>query len=302
MPWEKLGLLQPPTTEEQPTLNYMAVPTGVQITSNTWRIYFANRDENNRSIPQAFDFSLNDPKNIQTLHTKPYLTPGKLGTFDTHGIMPTWIQPYNEMLYMYYIGWNRGVDVPFRNALGLAISIDNGNSFQKYADGPILDRSPYDPCFVASCCTLIEDHKWRMWYLSCVEWQAIDDKLQHRYHIKYAESYDGIHWKRDGRICIDFKDENEYAISRPCVIKTSVGYEMWFSYRGDDYRIGYATSSDGLVWVRRDADVGIDISNNGWDSKMIEYPYVFDHNRQRYMLYNGNGYGRSGIGIAQWYR
>jgi len=31
---------------------------------------------------------------------------------------------------------------------------------------------------------------------------------------------------------------------------------------------------------------------------MIEYPYVFEHKGERYMLYNGNGYGKTGIGIA----
>ena len=38
----------------------------------------------------------------------------------------------------------------------------------------------------------------------------------------------------------------------------------------------------------------------GGDSEMIEYPFVFDHDGQRFMLYNGNGYGRSGFGVAVW--
>ena len=28
---------------------------------------------------------------------------------------------------------------------------------------------------------------------------------------------------------------------------------------------------------------------------MVEYPFVFDHRGSRYMLYNGNGYGATGI-------
>jgi hypothetical protein len=31
---------------------------------------------------------------------------------------------------------------------------------------------------------------------------------------------------------------------------------------------------------------------------MIEYPFVFDHDGHRYMLYNGNEYGKSGFGLA----
>ena len=31
---------------------------------------------------------------------------------------------------------------------------------------------------------------------------------------------------------------------------------------------------------------------------MICYPNVFDYNGNRYMLYNGNAYGKSGFGLA----
>jgi hypothetical protein len=77
---------------------------------------------------------------------------------------------------------------------------------------------------------------------------------------------------------------------------------MWYSYRAqkniDTYRIGYAESNDGISWVRKDEEIGIDVSNEGWDSEMICYPYIFDHNGKRYMLYNGNGYGKTGFGLA----
>jgi hypothetical protein len=74
---------------------------------------------------------------------------------------------------------------------------------------------------------------------------------------------------------------------------------MWYSYRGSSYRIGYAESDDGVAWVRKDEEAGIDVSPDGWDSEMIEYPCVFDHAGSRYMLYNGNGYGATGIGLAE---
>ena len=120
----------------------------------------------------------------------------------------------------------------------------------------------------------------------------------HRYHIKYARSDDGIHWRRDGRVAIDFASEQEYAISRPAVKRDGELWRMWYAYRGESYRIGYAESADGLTWTRMDQDVGIVRSESGWDSEMIEYPFVFVHGGQRYMLYNGNGYGKSGFGLA----
>jgi hypothetical protein len=73
---------------------------------------------------------------------------------------------------------------------------------------------------------------------------------------------------------------------------------MWFCSRGPAYRIRYAESSDGVDWTRGDDPAALDVSTNGWDAEMIEYPCVFDHNGTRYMLYAGNGFGRTGFGLA----
>ena len=123
-------------------------------------------------------------------------------------------------------------------------------------------------------------------------------KPKHYYHVKYAESADGIHWGEQRRIGIDFNSPDEYAIGRPCVVKDSGVYRMWYCYRGPSYRIGYAESPDGLSWTRMDRDAGIDCSPEGWDSEMQCYPWVFDHGGRRYMLYNGNSYGKTGFGLA----
>jgi hypothetical protein len=73
---------------------------------------------------------------------------------------------------------------------------------------------------------------------------------------------------------------------------------MWYSFRGNSYRIGYAESPDGITWTRRDEEAGIEISESGWDSEMLTYPWVFRHENTMYMLYNGNSYGKTGVGLA----
>jgi hypothetical protein len=72
---------------------------------------------------------------------------------------------------------------------------------------------------------------------------------------------------------------------------------MWFSARGAAYHIGYAESHDGVSWERDDERAGIG-SSGEWDSEMQAYPAVFDDEGKRYLLYNGNGYGRTGVGWA----
>ena len=137
-----------------------------------------------------------------------------------------------------------------------------------------------------------------MWYVSGTGWERRDGRPIHGYHIKYAESDDGLTWNRNGHVCIDYRDESEYAIARPCVIRDGDRYRMWFCARGETYRLGYAESWDGLTWERRDEEAGLDPSSTGWDSEMICYPAVFDSKGRRHLLYNGNGYGASGIGYA----
>jgi predicted GH43/DUF377 family glycosyl hydrolase len=299
MKWNKRGRILIEGGEHPSMVTHAAVPIAEPAAGGLWRVYFSSRDREQRSHTGCALVDLfGDVPRVVSVGPSPILSPGRLGAFDDSGAMGSWIVRSEERTYLYYIGWNRGITVPFRNAIGLAVSEDGGRSFVRYSEGPILDRDTYDPFFTASSCVLIEGALWRMWYLSCVGWEFKDAKPQHRYQIKYAESRDGIHWDKTGVVAVGFKSSDEYAISRPCVVKDGNVYRMWYSYRGMAYRIGYAESADGITWRRLDESVGIGPGPEPWDSEMIEYPFVFDAGLDRCMLYNGNDYGRTGIGVA----
>lgn len=278
-------------------LTHAAVPVVEWIEGSNFRIYFSARDVDGRSHTGFVVVDLTRPNEILHLSERPVLSPGALGTFDDSGAMATWLAHWEGKRYLYYIGWNLGVTVPFRNAIGLAIT-DGDEEFRRLAEGPVVDRSLREPHFCASCCVLPGADIWRMWYLSCTGWVQRGGRVEHQYHIKYAESTDGIQWQRDGHVAIDYLNPDEHAISRPCVIRDNEIWKMWYSTRGISYRIGYAESTDGKHWERLDHLAGLDVSTDGWDSQMIEYPMVFDHEGQRFMLYNGNEYGKSGFGLA----
>lgn len=282
--------------------NGAAVPCGIQLSNHEWLIFFSIRDSNNRSVPYSAVLNMKELDINQV--SKIDLSLGEAGFFDEDGMMPTCAKVINGHVFLYYIGWNRASSVPFRNALGLAISHDGGRSFEKYANGPILDRSVYDPCFVASCDVIDSDDKFLMYYLSCMKWDIRDGEKIHSYHIKLAESSDGIHWHRDGKVMIDFKSSLEYAISTPRVLKSDKVYHMWYSYRGSErssnYEIGLAHSKNLYDWIRNDENFELNSSRETWDKDMICYPFVFQYDDEFFMLYNGNGYGKSGIGLATW--
>ena len=297
MRWIKKGLIfEPPAG-----LTWMATHAGlpyVEQAGSHHRVYFSGRDHEQRALIGYFECDLKHPMKILRVSDKPVLGLGTLGSFDDHGLTNSWIVGADGKKYLYYTGWSLGVTVPFYFYVGLAISEDGGESFQRISPGPILGRNEVDPYMTASPCVRIENGLWRMWYVSCTKWEIENDQPKHHYHIKYAESRDGIHWERKGRVSIDYQSKDEYAIARPCVVEEDGLYKMWYSFRGKSYRIGYAESQDGLTWRRKDEEVGIDVSASGWDSEMIAYPVVFDHQGDRYMLYNGNGYGKTGIGLA----
>ena len=199
--------------------------------------------------------NIDQPDHIIDLSTKPVLTPGGLGEFDDSGAMATWLTSYQGKRFLYYIGWNLGVTVPFRNSIGLSISTQS-DEFARYSNGPIVDRSMHEPHFCSSCCVFPGKDLWRMWHLSCTGWCMNQGKPEHKYHIKYAESHDGINWQRNGLIAIDFTNDQEFAISRPSVIHDNDRWRMWYSFRGHtNYRIGYAESVEGRQWNRIDNQV-----------------------------------------------
>lgn len=295
--WKNQTLINTPIND----YTFASVPCGVFITETVIRIFLSSRNKTNNSFPFFLDLDMSS-LDVINKSPDPLLELGKLGTFDDSGVMPTDVIRINNELWMYYIGWNLGTTVPFRNAIGLAVSSDNGLTFKKAFEGPILDRNHNEPYFCASCSVLKEDNIWKIWYLNCTEWALDKVTPIHKYHIKYAESLDGINWKRDGKVAIEFKYENEYAISVPRVFKENNIYKMWYSYRGgpysEKYRIGYAESVDGIEWNRMDNLINIEKSQDGWDSDMQCYPFIFDYKNNRYMLYNGNEYGKTGIGLA----
>lgn len=300
MKWQKLGLIVEPgqfTWMKTHAQNPFAVRTG----ENTFKVFFASRDSKNRARGGFVEIDIEKPGEIIEISRKPVLDLGEIGCFDDCGVMPSCLVSHNTKHYLYYTGWSQAVVTPFTFFIGLAISTDGGKTFDRYSQAPVLGRTKHDPYLTASPWVLIEDNIWKMWYVSGTGWEIEKkgQKPKHYYLIKYAESQNGIEWDTSGHICIPFRN-NEYAIARPVVHKESPIYEMWYSFRGGKrtYRIGYAESGNGTDWVRKDKEAGINVSKCGWDSEMICYPFVFDHKGTKYMLYNGNGYGNAGFGLA----
>ena len=299
MRWHKLGRIFDPAGRAPWMVTHAANPVAKYLGDDRFRVYCSARDAAGRSQVGFFEFDIREPATVLGISDGPVIGLGPLGAFDDCGVLNACFVEHDGRELHYYSGLTLCKTVPFQFFAAVGESFDAGKTIVKLSPSPMLDRDPVDPYLTGSPCVLYDDGRWRMWYTSGVKWTIEDGASKHYYHVKYAESDDGLSWRRSGQVCLDFADTSEYVIARPCVRRDADRYRMWYSYRGSSYRIGYAESLDGLSWERMDDRAGIDVSNEGWDSEMVCYAFVFDHDGERFMLYNGNEYGGSGIGLAK---
>ena len=314
MKWEKIGqIFEFDRSPFKDTFISHAQSPQALVLNDRVRIFFSSRkvDQPGQflSYVQYVDYDL-DLKNILDYSNHEVIPLGKLGCFDEHGIFPLSPVRVEEKVYGYTNGISRRSSVAVETNIGFAVSLNDGKTFKKYGDGPVLASSIQEPFMVGDAFVRIFDDLFHMFYIFGTKWSApIDGQPSERvYKIGHATSNDGIVWQKTGkRIISDVIDENECQ-ALPTVIKIKDRYHMFFCYRhmtgfreikANGYRIGYAYSDDLTNWTRNDDAAGIGLSNQGWDSDMMCYPNIFECRDNIYLIYNGNNFGREGFGLAK---
>lgn len=315
MQWEKLGKIFDPSNYQLPNnFNEFAQSPQTLVFDNFVRIYFSTRavESNGMFLSNIayVDFS-RDLKNVIGVSKNTVLPLGELGNFDEHGIFP--INPFKDgnRILAYTCGWSRRVSVPVETSIGLVYSDDNGNTFKRIAQGPILSSSINEPVLVGDGFVQKYNNTYFMWYIFGKKWlKPTESEPPARiYKIAYATSSDGINWEKveAKQIISDVIDENECQ-ALPTVVEHNGVYHMVFCFRHSSdfrtnpkrgYQLGYAYSKDLKNWVRNDNQLNFNLPDEGWDSEMMCYPHLFKMGDQIYLLYNGNKFGRYGFGAAR---
>ncbi len=298
MRWKKLGNLYTPEPIHAKLASHAANPLPVHIGGDLFRVFYSGRDREKRSSVGYVDVDMKDRK-VVDVHPEPVFEHGSEGSFYSHGVsIGNWYEADGKR-YILFMGWQCPPGGHWRGEVG-RLSLDSENRLTLDSETPFIALDDIDPISLSyPWVRRDKDLGYRMWYGSTVSWDAGNGEMVHV--IKTATSKDGHTWNRSGET-LPYEVGVAQAFSRPTVMVQPGGeHRMWFSYRsgsGETYRIGYATSPDGIDWRLRLDETGIDVSDSGWDSEMIEYPFVFEHKGERYMLYNGNGYGQTGFGLA----
>jgi sucrose-6-phosphate hydrolase SacC (GH32 family) len=313
----KLGKIFDPTKHELQNFDcseFAQSPQAV-VFDDFVRIYFSTRKRDEfglfLSVVRFIDFS-KDFKTIKSFSKKEVIPLGKLGTFDEHGIFPFSPFVQNDKITAFTCGWSRRVSVPVETSTGYVVSEDNGMTFSRIGNGPVLTSSKDEPYLVGDSFVKFFNGKFHMWYIYGSKWiEATENEPVARvYKIAYASSKDGIDWTKDTgkQIISDIIDENECQ-ALPTVIFKNGYYHMFFCYRHATdfrtnpqrgYKLGYAFSKDLINWSRQDNLISFESNNEStWDNEMMCYPNLFEMDNEFFLLYNGNYFGKFGFGIAK---
>jgi hypothetical protein len=296
MKWIKKGKLFSISNAHDKLISHASNPLPVLLTKDTYRIFYSARDIENKSSVSYIDLDINNYA-VLNVAREPVFIYGKENSFYSHGVSIGNLYHQNNKDYILFMGWQCKNGEHWRGDVGRLVLKDKCELYLEPQDA-FLVSDLIDPLSLSYPWVMFDNDIYKMWYGSTVNWTSDNGEMIHI--IKYATSIDGINWDKHGT-AIPYELGVAQAFSKPTIVKGKNNYHMWYSYRdgvGTSYRIGYAFSYDGISWDRREKQSGINVNLQGWDSEMICYPYVFKHKDKYYMLYNGNGYGKSGFGLA----
>lgn len=296
MKWKKLGQIYFFKTIDSFLQTHASNPLAILLRDDIYRVFFSGRSRENKSSIGYVDIDILKKETI-SICDKSIFNHGKKNSFFSHGISIGNIHEINSKKYIQFMAWQIKGEDHWRGNIGRLRLSDDYSTLKLDPNKVFMGIDEEDQISLSYSWVIKENNIYKMWYGSTIDWKSKNGEMIHV--IKYATSKNGEKWTKHG-IAVPYELGVAQAFSRPTVIKDDKGYHMWFSYRSGDgtkYRIGNAHSLDGKIWNRK-KNSGIDVSDHGWDSEMICYPFVFDHKGKRYMLYNGNEYGKMGFGLA----
>lgn len=290
--WQKKGLLIKTNPKNKWMCSYLGPSYAILRNKRYIDIYFSARNKKNISSIGKITF---DTKLKKKTNCKKIFSVSESKSSDRHGVSYPTILKFKNKTYLYYVGWKKNKLFKFENNLLLAIK--KKDKFYRIKN--VINAK--DSTFGSGSCFILKKGRiFMMWFTSFLKRnKKKKNSLHYEYTIKLATSYDLINWKVKPNNCINFKSKTENAISKPTILYKNYKYHMWYCYRGKKYKIGYAVSSDGYKWIRKDNRIQFIGNNYKWDNLEKCYPSVIEVNKKLYMFYSGNNYGKNGIGYSE---
>lgn len=305
---KKLGFIFKPDSKLNWWHSHAMAPSPILLNHNTIRVYLGCWDKSGISRIGYIDVEKNNPKIVKSVSDHCVLNIGEDGCFDENGVFPAHTFNFgNGTVYLYYTGFQLGHKIRHYNFGGLAISKDNGQTFERYSKAPILDRSDEGLFVRAGQSIEKSENGFHIVYSSGSSWHMCSGKPRPVYDIFYQHSLDGIKTNKSGKKIISCNLEIEHGLGRPQIVKIGDYFYCFYTRRIIEdmrYFLGVSRSRDCLTWERIDNVFNtIDFGKySEFDSEMIYFPAVVKISDSKVLLfYSGNYFGRDGIGVIEIY-
>jgi|GEM_PF-1726343 len=232
-----------------------------------------------------------DPLHFTKYPGNPVLsvTPGKFDSVLMRGNSVI----FDEGIFKMWYSGNDGT----KQSLGYATSTDGINWTKQNNGDPVLTPGPgsFENQDIYQVWVLKDSVTYKMWF-TCHGSNIA--------HICYATSNDGIHWDRYSGNPVFVPDGSGFDsthVAVSTVLKENGVYKMWYTGNDGstpDNAIGYATSTDGLSWSRRN-DAVLKVGPSGaFDSVGVCNPVVISTNGLYYAYYSGYDGSTYTLGLA----
>jgi len=230
--------------------------------------------------------------------SNPILNPGTSGQWDDNWIYGADVIKDESDYKMWYCASDGSND-----RIGYATSGDSV-TWTKSGSNPVLNLGgggQWDDSVVDNPCVIKDGTDYKMWYTGAGTTGQIG----------YATSGDGIAWTKSGSnpiLTVGTGGQwDDAGAIYPAIVKDGpTDYKMWYSGNdGSNYRIGYATSGDGIAWTKYGSNPILDLGTGGqWDDAGVSSQTVIKDGSYKmwYMGFDGAnqsiGYATSGDGIS----
>jgi hypothetical protein len=277
-------------------LNYAANPLIIKISEKLNRLFFNSRDEGNRSSIYSIDLlGENLVPNSESIKLQHKF--GLSNSYFSHGISIGNFFEFNEKSYISVMGWKLNPGEHWAGRIG-KIELDLNGNLMRISEKAWFDLDSEDPISLSYPAIYHDGQTLTMWYGSTVTWDTGNGDMIHI--LKEKKLNVGESFVSSDSV-IPYKIGQAQAFSRPSIVNYKNRNLMAYSYRGanDKYKIGFVWLDDFSTATQVGGIPPFLPSLNNWENEMVEYPSLFVRDKKLFMLYNGNDYGKTGIGITE---
>jgi hypothetical protein len=297
-PWRKLGRVLEATGGPLDRSHAMA-PTPY-VMNDRVRVFFAACDSDMRGRVFSADFEPEPPFRLIGRVDGPVLDLGEPGAFDADGVNATQAFEADGRLALLYVGWRRGpADEPYTLFTGLAFSDDGGQSFARTGE-PLLGPVSGERLFRTAAFIEPRPNGFRLLYIGGDAFvPGPGGKPIPTYSLMELQSQSPWDWQGpSGLLLAPDAETGEVGFGRPVSYVRRGERRLLLSIRTP---AGYR-----LVETERDFEPDrrppmapvIPEPFEPWESEMTCFGAPCRVGDHELLFYNGDGYGRTGAGLA----